>query len=123
MNDTLAKFDSKVRTDWIDDATCAAWRKWHDKSVRWWSELTGALLAAARLAPGQRVLDLAGGTGDPALTIAQKVGPNGHVVITDLALQMPDIARDNATRRPRHAGDHSRGHRRRLGGEMNRINA
>lgn len=98
MSETLAKFESKVRTEWIDDATCAAWRKWHDKSVRLWGELTDALLAAARLAPGQRVLDLASGTGDPALTIAQRVAPDGHVVITDLAPQMLDIARDHATR-------------------------
>jgi SAM-dependent methyltransferase len=98
MNDTLAKFEDKVRGEWIDDATCAAWRKWHDKSVKLWGELTAALLVAARLAPGQRVLDLASGTGDPGITIAQKVAPTGHVVVTDLAPQMLEIASDNAAR-------------------------
>ena len=34
----------------------AAWRKWHDKSVVFWKELTTALLTAARLESGQRVL-------------------------------------------------------------------
>jgi SAM-dependent methyltransferase len=98
VNDQIKKFESKVKTEWLDDATCAAWRKWHDKSVHFWGELTRELLAVAQLAPGQRVLDLAGGTGDPALAVAAAVGPTGHVVVTDLAPQMLEIARENATR-------------------------
>lgn len=95
---SFAKFEAKVKTEWLDDATCAAWRRWHDKSVHFWSELTRSLLDVAELAPGQRVLDLASGTGDPALTVAEAVGPAGHVVVTDLAPQMLEIARENATR-------------------------
>jgi SAM-dependent methyltransferase len=87
-----------VKTEWLDDATCAAWRKWHDKSVHFWRELTRAQLAVAQLASGHRVLDLASGTGDPALDVAKLVGPAGHVVVTDLAPRMLDIARENATR-------------------------
>jgi SAM-dependent methyltransferase len=98
MSDQLKKFETKVKTEWLDDATCAAWRKWHDKSVHFWRELTRAQLAVARLAPGQRVLDLASGTGDPALDVAKIVGPTGHVTVTDLAPQMLDIARENAAR-------------------------
>jgi SAM-dependent methyltransferase len=98
MNPDTAKFETKVRTEWIDDATCAAWRKWHDKSVLFWSELTREMLAVSQLEPGHRVLDLASGTGDPALTVAEQVGPTGHVVVTDLAPQMLDIARENAAR-------------------------
>lgn len=98
MSDQTRKFEAKVKTEWLDDATCAAWRKWHDKSVLFWSELTRELLAVSRLAPGQRVLDLASGTGDPALAVAAAVGPAGHVVVTDLAPQMLEIARENAAR-------------------------
>jgi SAM-dependent methyltransferase len=97
-SDQLKKFESKVKTEWLDDATCAAWRRWHDKSVHFWRELTREQLAAAALAPGQRVLDLASGTGDPALDVAAIVGPTGHVVVSDLAPQMLDIARENAAR-------------------------
>ena len=61
MASDLADFEAKVRTEWIDESTAAAWRKWHDKSVRFWWEFTAAILAAARLEPGQHVLDLAGG--------------------------------------------------------------
>jgi demethylmenaquinone methyltransferase/2-methoxy-6-polyprenyl-1,4-benzoquinol methylase len=34
--------------------------------------------------PGQRVLDLAGGTGDLSRLLAQQVGPSGTVVLTDI---------------------------------------
>ncbi len=97
-DDQLKKFEAKVKTEWLDDATCAAWRRWHDKSVHFWRELTPQQLAVAALAPGQRVLDLASGTGDPALDVARIVGPTGHVVVTDLAPQMLEIARENASR-------------------------
>ena len=35
-------------------------------------------------APGMRVLDLAGGTGDLAVDFARRVGPDGEVVLTDI---------------------------------------
>ena len=38
----------------------------------------------ANVQPGQRVLDIAGGTGDLALAFAKKVGPKGQVVHTDI---------------------------------------
>lgn len=96
MSGDPTKFEAKVKTEWIDDATAAAWRKWHEPSVYFWQELNDALLSVAQLAPGQRVLDLASGTGDPALTVAQRVAPGGHVVVTDLAPQMITIAQDFA---------------------------
>jgi predicted O-methyltransferase YrrM len=98
MTLNVLAFETKVRTEWIDESTAAAWRRWHDKSVFFWRELTDSLLTAARLESGQRVLELASGTGDPAITVAQVVGPTGHVVATDLAPQMLEIARENATR-------------------------
>jgi SAM-dependent methyltransferase len=96
MSGDHQKFEAKVRAEWMDPATAEAWRKWHDKSVRYWQELTDALFEVARLQPGQCVLDLASGTGDPAIVIAQRVAPGGRVVITDIAPQMTDIARENA---------------------------
>ena len=37
---------------------------------------------------GNTTLDLAGGTGEPALTVAERVGPAGSVVCTDLVRPM-----------------------------------
>ena len=96
MNASHQSFENKVRGEWMNDATAAAWARWHEKSVVFWSEFTRELLAASELREGQRVLDLASGTGDPALDVAKAVGPKGEVVITDLAPQMIAIARSNA---------------------------
>ena len=41
-------------------------------------------VAATRVRPGMRVLDLAGGTGDLALHFARRVGTTGEVVLTDI---------------------------------------
>jgi len=54
---------------------------------------------AARVAPGMRVLDLASGPGEPALTLARVVGPRGHVVASDVVPEMVAIAREQAEAR------------------------
>ena len=48
------------------------------------------LLAAADLRPGQHVIDIACGTGMVTLPAATAVGPDGHVLATDLAQKMVD---------------------------------
>jgi demethylmenaquinone methyltransferase / 2-methoxy-6-polyprenyl-1,4-benzoquinol methylase len=49
---------------------------------------------AANLRPGDQVLDIAGGTGDLALSFAKKVGPTGRVVHTDINEAMLRTGRD-----------------------------
>ena len=48
----------------------------------------------ANVKPGQRVLDIAGGTGDLALAFAPKVGSTGQVVHTDINEAMLRAGRD-----------------------------
>jgi len=52
------------------------------------------LVRNAGIRPGYSVLDLACGTGEPALTIAKIVGPSGRVVGVDLAPGMLAVARE-----------------------------
>jgi demethylmenaquinone methyltransferase/2-methoxy-6-polyprenyl-1,4-benzoquinol methylase len=47
----------------------------------------------ARVGPGDRVLDVATGTGDLALELARRVGPAGEVIGSDFAEAMLDRAR------------------------------
>lgn len=58
---------------------------------RIWKAFT---IATARVLPGQRVLDIAGGTGDLALAFAQKVGRNGEVWLSDINASMLKLGRD-----------------------------
>ena len=57
---------------------------------RLWKRYT---VEAAAVRPGQRVLDLAGGTGDLALQFARRVGPEGLVVLADINAAMLERGR------------------------------
>jgi len=48
----------------------------------------------AALRPGQSVLDLAGGTGDLALSFARRAGPGGCIVLADINKAMLDRGRE-----------------------------
>ncbi|MBC8242041.1 MAG: methyltransferase domain-containing protein, partial [Alphaproteobacteria bacterium] len=50
--------------------------------------LNEPLIAAAGVAPGHQVLDIASGVGEPALSMAKLVGPDGRVTATDLVANM-----------------------------------
>src|SRR6202035_4314444 len=58
---------------------------------RIWKRFT---LALANLRPGQRALDVAGGTGDLAAGLARQVGERGLVVLTDINAAMLGRGRD-----------------------------
>jgi ubiquinone/menaquinone biosynthesis C-methylase UbiE len=58
-----------------------------------------ALLARATIAPGERVLDVACGTGLVAFAAAEAVGSAGRVVGVDLSGRMVDAARQRAQSR------------------------
>ncbi len=51
-------------------------------------------VAVARLKPGQKVLDIASGTGDLARAFAKQVGPSGCVIHTDINEAMLSRGRD-----------------------------
>src|SRR5580658_3047172 len=58
---------------------------------RLWKRFT---LALANLRPGQRALDVAGGSGDLALGLARQVGAQGLVVLSDINAAMLARGRD-----------------------------
>jgi len=60
---------------------------------------TGALLDAARLQPGHRVLELAAGPGETGLLAAELVKPGGSVIVSDASEAMLEIARARAAER------------------------
>jgi demethylmenaquinone methyltransferase/2-methoxy-6-polyprenyl-1,4-benzoquinol methylase len=52
------------------------------------------ILELCAIRPGQRVLDLAGGTGDFSLMFAPLRGPEGEVVLADINASMLQVGRD-----------------------------
>jgi enediyne biosynthesis protein CalE5 len=58
------------------------------------------LVQLAQLRPGQTVLDVGTGYGEPALSTARAVGPTGRVVGVDLSQAMLEIARHRAEGMP-----------------------
>jgi ubiquinone/menaquinone biosynthesis C-methylase UbiE len=54
------------------------------------------MLHVANLRPGNRVLDVAAGTGDQTLMAARRVGPTGYVLATDISANMLKLASDAA---------------------------
>jgi len=92
------EFRQRVRRDWDDAETVAAWRKWSRLNSETFAGVTRALVSAAGASPGQAILDLASGSGQPALALAAAVAPGGHVTATDLSAGMLAVAEENAQR-------------------------
>ncbi len=90
-------------TDDPDTYRAAAEAMW-DRAASGWARqaarfdaavapVTAALLAAAELAPGQRVVELAAGPGSVGIAAAQAVAPGGTALISDLSEPMLEAAR------------------------------
>ncbi len=84
-------------------------REWTESAPYWerhgatirviFAPITRALIEEAGIVSGQSVLDVAGGPGEPSLTIAEKVGPTGSVACTDAVAEMVEAAEREAHRR------------------------
>jgi SAM-dependent methyltransferase len=95
----IERFREKLRQEWTDADTVAAWRKWHPQLSSFTRGATAAVLEGAQLRPGMRVLDLASGVGEPAIPIAEAVGPSGHVTGTDVGPGMIEFAAELARKK------------------------
>lgn len=79
--------------------TAPFWQK-HAGTIRIiFAPVTEALIEEAGIVAGQSVVDVAGGAGEPSLTIAERVGQKGSVAFTDVAEEMVNAARGEALRR------------------------
>jgi len=75
------------------------WEKHRDIIREMFAPVAEALIAEAQIKSGQTVLDIATGPGEPALTIAERVGLEGKVVGIDVIPEMAEAARREAHRR------------------------
>src|SRR5690349_19384268 len=88
----LDEIKKRQRAQW--DASAPGWKKWERKFIHNLQPLTDMLVRNAGIKPGHTVLDLACGTGEPALSIAKIVGPSGKVVGVDIAPGMIAVAKE-----------------------------
>jgi SAM-dependent methyltransferase len=87
------------RPDWGTQYRLVAAEKWKTKSAAMGQSVTDALVEYAQPAPGMQVLDLASGSGEPAISLASRVGRYGHVTALDLSADLLEIAAKRARAR------------------------
>jgi len=89
-----AKDKQATREQW--QGAAKAWDEWGPFLRKWLGESTEAMLDMAGIAAGSRVLDVAAGAGDQTLLAADRVGPRGYVLATDISPAILELAARNA---------------------------
>jgi SAM-dependent methyltransferase len=72
-----------ARQQW--QTAAEAWHRWDPTLREWLSPATQIMLDLAGIGQGSRVLDVAAGAGEPAMTAAHRVSSTGRVVATDIS--------------------------------------
>lgn len=90
------KYKETTRQQWQNAAE--AWHRWTPLLQAWLGEATDVMLDLARISPGMRVLDVAAGAGEPAVTIAKRVGPTGYVLASDISSEYSGVRAEGRRR-------------------------
>jgi len=89
-----AGFREAQHRNW--DSAAVGWMEWSEFNDRADRHVSERLVELAGVRPGSRVLDVAAGYGEPALTAARRAGGEGRVVATDISAEMLAFARERA---------------------------
>jgi SAM-dependent methyltransferase len=81
---------------WGSQYRLVASERWKAKSAAMGRAVTDALVEYSEPLAGMRVLDLASGTGEPAIILAGRVGAQGQVIALDLSADVLEIAEKRA---------------------------
>lgn len=90
---------SKPEATWGNSYRLIASEKWKAKSAAMGKQVTEAIVEYAAPRPGMKILDVASGTGEPAISLAMRVGPKGQVTALDLSAELLEIAKGRAEER------------------------
>jgi enediyne biosynthesis protein CalE5 len=85
---------AQQRAEW--DSAAAGWKRWWNTFEHAAQSVSDRLVELADVRPQMRVLDLATGIGEPAITAARRVGATGKVVAIDQSPGMLAVARERA---------------------------
>lgn len=86
-----ADIRDRQRSEWA--AVAPGWRRNRERFGVTESPITDRLVPLSGAKRGDRVLDMACGTGDPAFALAETVGPEGYVLGLDLSEEMIEASR------------------------------
>ena len=89
-----AEFRDKQRDQW--NTAAVGWNEWSGLIDRSAGKVSERLVEMAGVKEGDRVLDVAAGYGEPSLTAARKVGPQGSILATDISAEMLEFGRKRA---------------------------
>ena len=89
-SDTLLA--AKRAESWLTAERAESWRRGKRLRGEVFGPATEMMLDLANMRVGDRVLEVAAGTGDLAIMIARRVGPNGYVLATDISTSMLNVA-------------------------------
>ncbi len=90
------EYKQTTQRQWQEAAE--AWHRWGPTLSAWLGPVTEVMLDMAEIGAGDRVLDVAAGAGEQTMTAAQRVGPTGHVLATDISSRILDFAAAEAKR-------------------------
>ena len=88
------QYKTSQRQSW--NKVAEGWQKWWKTFEQDAQKVNERLIELAEIKQGDKVLDIATGIGEPAITAARKVGIKGHVLATDISPQMLKIAKERA---------------------------
>ena len=92
---TDEELKEQQRRQWSSNAS--NWNSQHERLEREMAPVSQWLCREAGIGPGMRVLDLACGSGHPAIDIGRLVGPGGSVVASDFAPEMVENTRQRVS--------------------------
>lgn len=99
LRDNVSMANQANTTDWNSFGRANASQKWRRQSAAMGNDMTLAIVEAAHVQPGMRVLDIACGTGEPAISLASAMAGDGEVVGVDISPAPLKIAAERATQR------------------------
>ena len=94
MEQQLTEIREQQKATW--NKFSPGWKKWDDFTMNFLKPMGDKIIEELQIKDNDNVLDIACGTGEPGLTIAE-IAKNGNVTGTDLAEKMLEIAQANAS--------------------------
>ena len=88
------RYKETTREQW--QTAAEPWYRWGPTIEEWLGQATETMLDMAEIGPGSRVLEVAAGAGGQTIAAAERVGPSGYVLATDISSNILEFASEAA---------------------------